>query len=487
MWVKFLSRLVAFCIVAAIAPAGAQSASELLAERNQVQTGSQCGRIIGGECAAPGAWPWQVALFGRSGPGKDYAAMCGGSIIAERWVLTAAHCVPFGASNMFIVEGAHHLGPGEGHRIAVQRVITHESWVAETLENDIALLELAEAPRSEPISFANARNAALETSGRPATVTGWGITHPVVKQQDQNGNPIIVDLVTGQQITGQQAQQYIPSDLMQVEVPLRSWQECRANHAANPTKAIIDQRVICAGFPEGGKGACYGDSGGPLVARDAQNRWVQIGLVSWARICAGPNDWSVYTRVAAFEPWLRAKMGREQGNPSPIIQNVVSSPAAENPAHLSVAFVQGSSLKVGQSVQASVSTLKPGYLILLDSDAQGKLTQIYPSKLSLRSPAGSELKPIKAGRPLLVPDPQNPYAGFEYKIEAPTGAGKLIAILTSRKIEELNVPEQPKVFENRGDAISLLGLIDSAVKRDIEVSGSDKTASIATFDYTIKD
>ncbi len=486
MSVKFFCRLVAFCIVIAMAPAGAQSTSERPVERTQVQTGSVCGRIIGGECATPGAWPWQVALFGRPGPGKDFVAMCGGSIIAERWVLTAAHCIGFGADNIFVVEGTHHLGPGEGHRIAVRRIIPHESYSSETLENDIALLELAEDARLPPVSLSTAKSEALEVSGRSAIVIGWGITHPVLKHQDQNGNPILIDLLTGQPITSQQAQQYVPSDLMQVEVPLRSWQECQANHAGKPGKHVIDQRVICAGFLEGGKGACYGDSGGPLVARDAQNRWVQIGLVSWGRICAGPKDWSVYTRLAAFEPWVRTKIGIDQGNPSPIIQNVVSNPAAANPANLSVSFVQGSSIRVGQSVQASVSTQKPGYLILLDSDAQGKVTQIYPSRLSLRSPTGSELKPINAGHRLLVPDPQNPYAGFEYKIEAPAGSGKLIAILTSRKIEELNVPEKPKVFEKRTDAISMLELIVSALKRDIEISGPDKTASIATFDYTIR-
>ncbi len=140
---------------------------------------------------------------------------------------------------------------------------------------------------------------------------------------------------------------------------------------------------------------------------------------------------------------------------------------------------------MGQSVQASVSTQKPGYLILLDADAEGKLTQIYPSKLSLRSPTGSDLKPIRAGRTHLVPDPNNPYEGFEYKIDEPTGKGRLIAILTSKKIEELNIPNQPKVFEKRGDAISQLGLIASAVNRDIEFSGGDKTTSVAYFDYTI--
>jgi hypothetical protein len=321
-----------------------------------------------------------------------------------------------------------------------------------------------------------------------ATITGFGVLHPFHALKDPKGNSIpgyYVDELSGQQISAQEAQQFLTKNLMQVELPLKSWQECRARYEGK-VKAVVDERVICAGFPEGGKDSCYGDSGGPLVVRDEQNRWIQIGVVSWGPGCAKPNAFGVYTRAAAFEPWLRAKTGIDQARPSPATQNVVpASVDAENPANLSVAFVQGRSVRVGQSVQVSVSTQKPGYLILLDVDAEGKITQIYPSRLSLRSPTGSELKPIKAGAALLVPDPKNPYAGFEYSVGAPTGGGKLIAVLTSKKIEELTIPDTPKVFEKRGDALSLLGLIVSAVNRDIETSGPDKTASIAVFDYTI--
>ncbi len=498
--IKFLRSLIAFGIVAAMVPAGAQVAGERGVVRTQPQNANDCGRIVGGDCAAPGAWPWQVALYARPTPDKDFSAICGGSIIAERWVLTAAHCVVLqgqvrAPGNLFVIEGTNHLGDGEGRRIAVRRVIHHESWSPETMENDIALLELGETARSAPVSFATEENAALEVSGKFGTVTGWGVTHPFRPLKDQNGNYIpgyFVDEHTGQPIPAQEAQKFLTKNLRQVELPLKSWQECRAHYEKlkiPPLESKIkamDQRVICAGFPQGGKDSCQGDSGGPLVARDAQNRWVQIGVVSWGPSCAIPDTFGIYSRTTAFEPWLRAQTSIDQGRPSPATQNVIpTSIGAENSANLSVAFVQGRSVRVGQSVQASVSTQKPGYLILLDADAEGKVTQIYPSRLSLRSPTGSELRPIKAGVPLLVPNPQNPYEGFEYKIDGPTGPGRLVAVLTNKRIDELSVPDAPKVFEKRGDAISLLGLIVSAVNRDIEASGTDKTASIAYFDYTI--
>ncbi len=78
--IKFLSSVVAFCFVAATAPADAQSPSDRGVMRKQAEIASNCGRIVGGECANPGAWPWQVALFARAEAGKDFHFHCGGSL-----------------------------------------------------------------------------------------------------------------------------------------------------------------------------------------------------------------------------------------------------------------------------------------------------------------------------------------------------------------------------------------------------------------------
>jgi secreted trypsin-like serine protease len=120
-------------------------------------------RIVGGEQVAdPKTWPWQVALF-RKNPSGRFEFFCGGSVIAERWILTAAHCLTGSsriAENLAVVEGTLRIdfemagNPSHGgRRLAVRRVIPHERYNDETSENDIALLELATPAVSTPIPY----------------------------------------------------------------------------------------------------------------------------------------------------------------------------------------------------------------------------------------------------------------------------------------------------------------------------------------------
>ncbi|MEQ8966660.1 MAG: serine protease, partial [Azospirillaceae bacterium] len=167
-------------------------------------------------------------------------------------------------------------------------------------DNDIALIRLA-----EPVSGARGAYAPLPSSPQVArqfaydractAVTGWG-SHVGWALEDfvQGGAP-----------------PYEPTPRLQVApLPVVDTETCdAANRAAfrrvgwEPIR--VTPRMLCAGSGHRGVGSCQGDSGGPLVAEGGPRGWVQVGIVSWGPGCAQPDTYDVYTRVAAFIPWIR--------------------------------------------------------------------------------------------------------------------------------------------------------------------------------------
>merc|ERR1712012_606014 len=199
---------------------------------------SECGiegppskdRIVGGFEAEPNQWPWQVALF------IDNAWFCGGALISENYVLTAAHCAD-GATYFDIMAGAHNVRESsEPHRVEITSFNgwTHPNWDPNTLSNDIALIELP-----SPITFDDYIEPSCQpSSGDTAdvaelvTATGWG------KPSDNAGgiSPVL---------------------RMVEDLPIISNSECNAIYG------IVGAGVVCIDTT-GGKGTCNGDSGGPL-------------------------------------------------------------------------------------------------------------------------------------------------------------------------------------------------------------------------------
>jgi secreted trypsin-like serine protease len=439
-------------------------------------------RIFGGEVVTnQKAWPWQIALYHKDRSGK-LSFLCGGSVIAERWVLTAAHCIGSGAGrpgDFSVVERTMQIdfaldgNPSHGgRRVMVKRVIVHEGYDLAKKENDIALLELAASAQSTPVPYARGGTSPLEENGKDAIVTGWGMLREIgLDAQGQR-----VDVQTGQLITQENASQYLDDKLRQVELPLIGWEKCREVYQ-NTGTALIDARTLCAGTPQGGKDSCQGDSGGPLVARDEKNFFVQIGVVSWGVGCGRAGFPGVYTRISAFEAWLREKTGIRQDQPSAESQQAVENALAiDNPAGLAVSFVQGTRVKIGQEAQFRVTTKRSGYLLLLDVQPGGTVTQIYPTAASLRSPTG--IKPdanrVDPGRALVVPNRTNPYEGFTFEVEGPTGEGRLVAVLSDRPTKSLNIPDVPRSFNNRADTLGFLAALGRAVSRGFLPLGEDR-------------
>ncbi|MGR9425818.1 trypsin-like serine protease [Rhizobium leguminosarum] len=291
-------------------------ATPALAQQDTDFAGEDGGRVIGGQAAKKGEWPWQVKILAPDPEQRGrFGGHCGGSLIAPRWILTAAHCVTSGRSgkqdlfarDLLIVEGKSKIdkviavdGPDKPG-LAVEDVIIHEDFDRKVFANDIALIKLGEPAKSKPAILASASDDEVEAAGHPAVVTGWGYTKADHGWDDK----------------------YLPTELQEVELPIVPREDCRAAYRDSSMRMNpIDERNVCAGYAEGGKDACQGDSGGPLVAQRPDKRWIQLGIVSWGAGCAEAEHYGVYTRVAAFRDWIAAKTDGDVPN--------VEGPAADD-------------------------------------------------------------------------------------------------------------------------------------------------------------
>ena len=126
-----------------------------------------------------------------------------------------------------------------------------------------------------------------------------------------------------------------------------------------------------------------------------------------------------------------------------------------NPAEVAIEMLPGQSLSVGSRVTFHISTRKGGYLVLIDVDAHGKLTQIYPNTTSLlrvTRPNGNYIKP---GGSLIIPLATDPYGGFEYVVSPPSGRAMVVAVLSPEPVQILDLPDIPDV-SNQLDALTHL-------------------------------
>lgn len=259
--------------------------------------------IVGGQPAAVGAWPWQAMV--RSGP-----YLCGGSLVAQEWVVTAAHCLydaennPIVASRISVVLGEHNRAQSDGMEqfLTVEEVFVHEEFSDWSNNNDIALLKLASPAtinaRVKPIApLLSPEQDNLAMPGKLSMVTGWGST-------GEGGSAAVI--------------------LMEVEVPIVE------NEVCNRAYGTITENMVCAGYADGGKDSCQGDSGGPLVVPDQEGGWHLAGLVSFGYGCARPNFYGVYTRVSQYVDWIESHIGA-LATPTPTATPMPSVTATPTP------------------------------------------------------------------------------------------------------------------------------------------------------------
>ncbi|KAI4496409.1 hypothetical protein M0804_000219 [Polistes exclamans] len=231
-------------------------------------------RLVGGRPADPREWPWMAALLR-----KDAVQYCGGVLITDRHILTAAHCVRnFKTRDIRVRLGEYDFTRTDETReldFAVVEIRVHRDFDSTTYENDIAIIKI-----HRPTPF----NSYI-----------WPICLPPIDQTFENKTAFV---------TGWGSQYYGgPSStvLMEVAVPIWPQEMCTRSFSQRVTRA-----TMCAGAYEGGRDACQGDSGGPLVHQLGNGRWVNIGIVSWGIRCGEPNNPGIYTRVNFYLDWIFA-------------------------------------------------------------------------------------------------------------------------------------------------------------------------------------
>ncbi|MEQ2293262.1 hypothetical protein AMECASPLE_031493 [Ameca splendens] len=233
-------------------------------------------KIVGGQDASPGSWPWQVSL---QISGRHF---CGGSLINRNWVLSAAHCFSQRSPSVCQVSlGQQQLQGGNTTTqvsVGVDEIVVHPDYVNSTLDNDIALLRL-----SSSVEFTNyigpvclAASGSVFNNGTASWVTGWGNV--------AEGAPLPP-----------------PQTLQEVKVPVIGNRQCSCLYEF----IRITDNMICSGVLSGGKDSCQGDSGGPMVSKQGP-RWIQSGVISFGYGCARPNRPGVYARVSGYQSWINS-------------------------------------------------------------------------------------------------------------------------------------------------------------------------------------
>jgi len=248
------------------------------ANTTQSSTGScSCGvaktgnRIVGGQETMVNEYPWQVGLVSANGR----QPWCGGTLISNQHVLTAAHCTAGGStSSIAVILGEHRTDDSSVRRVSISKITDDPLYNSNTLANDYSILTL-----SEPVEFtAEVAPACMpwdttETyAGQVATVSGWGTL-------SSGGNQ--------------------PTVLHDVDVTVQSNAQCQQAYGAS---SITDVNICAA---DAGKDSCQGDSGGPLVIQE-NGRYAVIGVVSWGYGCAMAQYPGVYARVTARKDWILA-------------------------------------------------------------------------------------------------------------------------------------------------------------------------------------
>uniref|UniRef100_A0A8C4MIS2 Peptidase S1 domain-containing protein n=1 Tax=Equus asinus TaxID=9793 RepID=A0A8C4MIS2_EQUAS len=238
-----------------------------LAGCTQVDKTFPSGEIIGGHEAAPHSRPYMAFVLSVT---EKEGKSCGGVLVREDFVLTAAHCR---GSSMMVTLGAHNIKKQERTQqfISVREAIHHPHYNSENINNDIMLLKLERKAKLtaavQPLSLHWGKTQVRP--GEVCSVAGWGRVTPNGRESDT---------------------------LQEVELTVQQDRVCESylrNYNSNTQ--------LCVGDPKERKSSFKGDSGGPLVCDN-----VIQGIVSYGQNNGKPPR--VFTKVSSFLPWIKRIM-----------------------------------------------------------------------------------------------------------------------------------------------------------------------------------
>jgi secreted trypsin-like serine protease len=224
--------------------------------------------IVGGTTTTASAYPYVMQITNAS-----QSQFCGGTLVAARKVVTAAHCVDGRTtSNTKVVGGRTYRNGTNGTVASVSRIWIHPDYTSAEEGDDVAVLTLSTSMPYTPIGYVSSSDTGVYAAGTTARILGWGTTSSGGSSSNQ---------------------------LRTATVPTVSNATCSAAYGSS----YIASDMVCAGYSSGGVDTCQGDSGGPLVIGGRL-----AGVTSWGYGCADAEYPGVYTRLTTFSSLVTAQV-----------------------------------------------------------------------------------------------------------------------------------------------------------------------------------
>ncbi|MFI1167730.1 S1 family peptidase [Streptomyces sp. NPDC020801] len=250
---------------AAVAAAAAAAATGLLTAPSAAAVPQP---IVGGTTTTATAYPFVMQITDASGN-----QFCGGTLVAARKVVTAAHCmVGEATSGVRVVGGRTYLNGTNGTVSKVSKIWVNPDYTDATSGDDVAVLTLSTSMPYTAAKYVSSADTGVYAAGSTARILGWGTTSETGSSSNQ---------------------------LRTATVPIVSDSSCRGSYGSD----FVASDMVCAGYSSGGVDTCQGDSGGPLLIGG-----VLAGITSWGNGCAEAGYPGVYTRLTTFSSLVTAQV-----------------------------------------------------------------------------------------------------------------------------------------------------------------------------------